>query len=175
MNMQNSAPLLRPAGARRLTAVIFTCLFGFCLFSLGGAQLAFGQDQTMYTWTDENGVVHFSDRAPEDRDVQAQQLPEAPKPGSVSPVPPAEAQPTDAAPSAAQQRREEIARKAQENQERQEAQRIQCANWRAELERIEPNRRVFFENEEGETERMDDVVRTDRVAELHELIDRNCD
>jgi len=170
MDIWNSAPFLRPAGARRLTTVLFAVLLG-----LGGAQPTFGQDQTMYTWKDENGVVHFSDRAPEDRDVQAQRLPEAPKPGSVSPVPPAEAQPTDAPLSAAQQRREEIARKAQEDQERQEQARTQCANWRAELDRLEPNRRVFFENEDGETERMDDVERTDRVAELHELIDKNCD
>jgi hypothetical protein len=33
---------------------------------------------------------------------------------------------------------------------------------------------VFSTNEKGETERMDDVVRTDRVAELRDLIGNNC-
>jgi hypothetical protein len=49
-----------------------------------------------------------------------------------------------------------------------------CSAWEAELERLEPSRRVFYTNEEGETERMDDVARTDRVAELKSLIDRDC-
>jgi len=169
MDMWNSAPFLRQA---RTPGLLFCTLLG--LLVLCGTPPAFAQDQKMYTWTDDNGVVHFSDQAPAGRDVQPQPLPESPKPGSVSPVAPTEAQPTEAAPSAAQQRREDIARKAEENRARQEEARVQCANWQAELERLEPNRRVYFENEEGETERMDDVERTDRVAELHDLIDKNC-
>jgi hypothetical protein len=146
-----------------------------CVGVCGIAQPLHAQNQQMYTWTDENGVVHFSDQAPPGRDVQPQELPESPKPGSVSPAPPTAGEPAEAAPSVAQQRREEIARKAEENRARQEEARIQCANWRAELDRLEPNRRVFYTNEEGETERMDDVERTGRVAELHDLIDKNCD
>jgi hypothetical protein len=141
----------------------------------GWAPTASAQGGTMYSWTDENGVVHFTDQAPEGRDVQAQALPESPPPGSVSPLESNATPAADAPPSAAQQRREEIAQKARENKERQATNQAQCAAWQAELERIEPNRRVFFTNDEGETERMDDVVRTDRVAELHQLISENCD
>ena len=50
----------------------------------------------------------------------------------------------------------------------------QCAAWQAEVDRLEPNRRVFFTNEQGETERMDDVERTNKVAELKSQIARNC-
>jgi hypothetical protein len=139
------------------------------LVALLAAAHAGAQDGTMYSWTDENGVVHFSDTAPPGQDVQPQSLPSAVPPGSVSPEPdPA------AAPSAAQQRREEIARKADETAAQQELNKAQCAGWQAELERLEPNRRVYSTNEQGETERMDDVVRTDRVAELHDLIGKNC-
>lgn len=135
---------------------------------------AVAQKGTMYSWTDENGVVHFSDQAPEGRDVQAQALPESPPPGSVNPLDSGAAPAEDAPPSAAQQRRDEIAQRAQENRELQATNQAQCEAWQAELDRIEPNRRVFFTNDEGETERMDDVVRTDRVAELHRLISENC-
>jgi len=139
------------------------------LLALLAAVHAGAQDGTMYRWTDENGVVHFSDVAPPGQDVQPQSLPSAAPPGSVSP----ETEPAEAA-SAAQQRREEIARKADEAAAQQELNQAQCAGWRGELERLEPNRRVYSTNEQGETERMDDVVRTDRVAELHDLIGENC-
>lgn len=159
--MRNSARVLR-------TKLVLA--FGIAAVAL--ALASFAQDKTMYTWTDENGVVHFSDRAPEGREVQAQQLPESPLPGSVSPTLDAG---SDSQPSVAQQRREEIARKTDEARARREQQQAECTAMRAELARIEPNRRVFFTNEQGETERMDDVVRTDRVAELRDLISRNCD
>lgn len=140
-----------------------------CAVAIGGAAPALAQEGTMYSWTDENGVVHFSDRAPAGRDLQAQPLPESPPPGSVSP------QPADSAePSAAQQRREEIARNSAEARAQRERQAAECDALKVELARLEPNRRVFFTNEEGETERMDDVERTDRVAELRDLISNNC-
>jgi hypothetical protein len=142
--------------------------------TFGALSTAVAQKGTMYSWTDENGVVHFSDQAPEGLEVQAQALPESPPPGSVNPLESGAAPAEEAPPSAAQQRRDEVARKARENQERQATNQAQCEAWQAELEQIEPNRRVFFTNDEGETERMDDVVRTDRVAELHRLISENC-
>ena len=50
----------------------------------------------------------------------------------------------------------------------------ECAAWQAEVDRLEPNRRVFFTNEAGETERMDDVERVNRVAELKQQIATHC-
>lgn len=149
--------------------------FGLAAFC--GLQPALAQDNTMYKWTDENGVVHFSDQAPPGQNVQAQQLPESPKPGSVSPLQADEAAaaPAGQQPSVAQQRRDQIAAKSADARAQQDQTQAQCAVWRAELERLEPNRRVYYTNDEGETERMDDVVRTDRVAELHKAISENCD
>jgi hypothetical protein len=77
-------------------------------------------------------------------------------------------------PSIAQQRRDEIAQKSQQAQVNQAVYSAQCSSWQAEVDRLEPNRRVFFTNEEGETERMDDVERTDRVAQLKNQIAKNC-
>jgi hypothetical protein len=134
-----------------------------------GGVAAPGFAAEVYKWTDENGVIHFSDRKPVDRTAEVQDVPED--------APPAEADASDVSesgPSAAQQRREEIERKGRESQEQEARMQQQCQAWQAEVDRLEPNRRVFYTNEEGETERMDDVERTDRVAELNTLIDENC-
>lgn len=129
--------------------------------------------EKMYQWTDENGVVHFSDKKPQGQDFKTVDVPTAPQTGTVSALPPqsdAEAE----APSYAQQRRDEIARSKQEASQKQAANQAQCAAWQAEVDRLEPHRRVFFTNEEGETERMDDVKRTNQVAELKKKIAANC-
>ena len=126
----------------------------------------------MYRWTDENGVVHYSDQKPAgQQEYQTSQVPDS------TPVPaaePAAAAPAAEEPSVAQQRREEIAEKKQEARESQAQRESECAAWQAEVDRLEPNRRVFFTNEDGETERMDDVERVNRVAELKQKIAQNC-
>lgn len=129
--------------------------------------------EKMYQWTDENGVVHFSDKKPQGQDFKTVDVPTAPTTGTVSPIPPGSEQAADA-PSAAQQRRDEIAESRQQSREKQAANEAQCAAWQAEVDRLEPHRRVFFTNEEGETERMDDVERTNTVADLKKKIAANC-
>jgi hypothetical protein len=138
----------------------------FCLFITAYAQ---AQDKKMYSWTDENGTVHFSEARPEGQDVQEQSIPQGAPPASDNPY-----QDVDAGPSAAQQRREEIAQKSEEAQVNNAVKDVQCTSWQAEVDRLEPNRRVFYTNDQGETERMDDVERTSRVAELRSQIARNC-
>jgi len=140
----------------------------FCLTVTGSA---FGQNRQMYRWTDEDGVIHFTDTRPEGREVQVYDIPE-PEQQAVrsAPVP---AEPVDEL-SPAQQRREEIARRREEAQAAQAVNDAECAAKRAEVEQLEPHRRVFFTNEQGETERMDDVERTNRVAEARAFIEANC-
>lgn len=123
----------------------------------------------VYTWTDEDGVVHFSDREPIGQGARVEDVPDQAPPDGPSPYAEAEA-----GSSAAQQRREEIESKARESQAQQAQNEQNCRAWQAEVDRLEPNRRVFYTNEQGETERMDDVERTDRVAELKALIAQNC-
>lgn len=129
--------------------------------------------EKMYQWTDENGVVHFSDQKPKGKDFKTVDIPTSPAPGSVSPLQGTEE--GEPAPSAAQQRRDDIARSREEARDKQAANEAQCAAWQAEVDRLEPHRRVFFTNEEGETERMDDVERTNTVAELRKKLADNCE
>ena len=127
------------------------------------------QDKKMYSWTDENGTVHFTDTRPEGQDVQETSISQEPPSVAANPY-----QEVDTGPSAAEQRREEISRKSEQNQINQAVNSVECSSWQAELERLEPNRRVFYTNDEGETERMDDVDRTNRVAELKSRIANSC-
>ena len=124
----------------------------------------------MYSWTDENGTVHFSETVPDGQDVKEQAIPQDPGPQAGG-NPYAD---VDSGPSYAQQRREEIARRGEEAQVEGALTDVQCTAWQAEIDRLEPNRRVFFTNDQGETERMDDVERTNRVAELKSQLARNC-
>ena len=142
----------------------YLVLVGMFLAGSAGAQ-----DQKMYSWTDENGTVHFSETQPQGQDAQEQVIPQSGQQAGDNPY-----ADVDSGPSYAQQRRDEIARKSDEAQVNKAMSSAQCAAWQAELERLEPNRRVFLTNDEGETERMDDVVRTDKVAELKSQIAKSC-
>lgn len=141
----------------------------------------------IYTWTDENGVVHYVDKPPGNPEAKAMEAPEAYRPGSVSAQPAdPEDSPSGGAPageaggspdqqlSPADAKRQELAAAA----EQRNAQRTQlaavCAQARSQLAEIEPNRRVFYENEQGETVRMDDVERAQRVEQLKQIIAENC-
>jgi len=153
----------------------------FCMFVTGSA---FGQSKQMYSWTDENGVVHFTDERPAGQEVTVHDIPESDPSTVASPSeqvdvanePSLAQQRVDVAnePSLAQQRRDEIAQRRQEIQAEAAVNDAECAAKRAEVAELEPHRRVFFTNEEGETERMDDVERTNRVAEAKAFIEKNC-
>jgi hypothetical protein len=127
------------------------------------------QDKKMYSWTDENGTVHFTDTRPEGQDVEEISVSQETPPVTANPY-----QENIAGSSLAEQRRQEIARKSEQNQINQAVKSVECSSWQAEVDRLEPNRRVFYTNDEGETERMDDVERTNRVAELKSRIANNC-
>ena len=146
-----------------LAITIISCL---CISTAASAQ-----SKQMYSWTDENGVVHFTDERPADQEVSVIDIPDSQPQTAVSP-----SQPADEAneSSLAQQRRDEIAQRRQENREQAAVLEVECATKRAEVEALEPHRRVFFTNEEGETERMDDVERTEQVAEARAFIEANC-
>lgn len=140
------------------------------LLAAGLMTPAMAQERKMYSWTDENGTVHFSETRPDGQDVSEQVIPRdaGPQPGA---NPDANVDPT---PSYARKKREEIARKSEQARADKATKSAKCAAWQAEADRLEPNRRVFYTNEQGETERMDDVERTNRVAELKSHIAENC-
>jgi len=145
------------------------CTFFVALLCLFVTANGLAQDKKMYSWTDENGTIHFSETQPEGQDVREQSIPQGAPPATNNPY-----QDVDSGPSYAQQRRDEIARKGGEAQVNDAVKDMECSAWQAEVARLEPNRRVFYTNDQGETVRMDDVERTNRVANLKSQIARNC-
>lgn len=140
----------------------------FAVLQAPGVQ---AQNGKMYSYVDENGTVVFTDKKPVDRDVSAQAVPAGPPPTGGNPY----AQPSEDPPSsAAQQQREAIAQKSEQSRMAQAEAQAQCAAWQEEVDRLEPHRRVFYTDENGETVRMDDVERTNRVAELKAQIAASC-
>jgi flagellar biosynthesis GTPase FlhF len=149
------------------------------LLSLGWAAQAHGTE--VYTWTDEDGVLHFSDAPRASGEMRTIEVDEVNEPGTsdASATPDeADAPAEDAGEpvhSAAQQKREEMARlRAERRQSQAETDRM-CALHRQRLEQMEPARRVFYTNEQGESVRMDDDLRVGLIDESKAFLADNCD
>jgi len=149
----------------------------------------FGFDRALaaevYTWTDPQGVTHFSDVPPENAESRQIEVEDAYRPGSSGAYPvaePAQAGPGDeaaeppgeSAKSIAQQRREQLAKDREEKRIAQQENQILCAKFQQRLEQMEPARRVFYTNEAGEQVRMDDEERVGLVDEAKEYLAKNC-
>ena len=144
----------------------------------------------IYKWTDENGLVHFGDRPPQGQQAQSISTPEAAWPdGDETESAPdtQEAAPADASMdtatdeeepvplTAAQARREKMASDRKERAEAQAELELMCQKHSKRLTQMEPARRVFYTNEEGESVRMDDDLRMELIAEDKSYINENCD
>jgi len=145
----------------------------------------------IYKWTDENGVVHFDDRPPQGQNTQTIDIPPAPLAGSAEPKPsPNDTQPgndnsaanapnapgeEDAAPlSLADQRRAQLATDRENKRETREEMERMCEQRRKRLTQMEPARRVFYTDEDGQSVRMDDDLRVDLIEEDKVFIAKNC-
>jgi type IV secretory pathway VirB10-like protein len=126
----------------------------------------------VHRWVDENGVVHFSDVRPNDAPASTLEL------ADPAPAPAVNATAVtgagDPPPSAAEQKRQEI----RERREAQAAEREETATWcdkhRTRLEQMEPARRVFYTDENGEQVRMDDDMRMGLIEESKTFLSENC-
>jgi hypothetical protein len=161
-------------------AYFILTIFTAGVFWAGGL---FAQSAEVYTWTDEDGVVHFSDSPPAAGRADQINVEGVYKPGTTGMYP--EAQPgtapssdldeADAPKSAAQQRREEIARNREENRKADAEARQLCGQHRQRLTQMEPARRVFYTNEQGEQVRMDDDQRMQLIEESKQYLAEHCD
>lgn len=157
---------------------LLTGLLGTAALLAGGSLAA----AEVYTWTDENGVLHYSDTPRTDGPAETIEAEEAYRPGSADAYPAPAAPPetqagTESAEppqSAADARREELAKRREERREAQAETDRLCAQHRQRVARMEPSRRVFYTDESGETVRMDDEERVALVAESKAFIDKNC-
>lgn len=143
----------------------------------------------MYSWTDENGVKHFSSLPPPPGlEATVSDLPES------APVPTVDVDYPDASDSAtsvtddpmsaqqgleelsaADQYRQQIAENRAEQRSAQAELDQACIQARNRLAQIEPSRRVFYTDESGETVRMDDEERVGEVETLSDFISSHCD
>jgi hypothetical protein len=133
----------------------------------------------VYTWKDENGVTHYTDSPPGHDKAKTIQVEEVYRPGTTdvyNAAPPAPgASPQAGAPSAAEQRREEMAKKRREAQAQQTEIDRMCQMHKDRLARVEPSRRVFYKDPAtGEEVRLDDEKRVAMVEESKDFISKNC-
>ena len=140
----------------------------------------------VYTWTDQDGIVHYSDTPLPDAESQKIEVEDAYRPDTTGAYPSTEAPTAGAAvtgqtpdgespQSAAQRRREQIAEDREERREAKAEIDQLCAKHRRRLTQMEPARRVFFTNEKGESVRMDDDQRMELIKEDKEFIAKNCE
>ena len=163
---------------------------GPCMFLLisavAVASTAPARASEVYTWTDENGVVHYSDAPRADRAAKIVEVDEEIQPDSedayADPAeadsPPAEdvdAGEEDTPKTPAQEAREKLARERAERREAQAETDRLCALHRQRLERMEPARRVFYTDEQGESVRLDDDRRLELIDESRDFLADNCD
>jgi hypothetical protein len=176
--MKQEFSMQRPVQHRTQILFILAILAGCCWLNTVCAA-------EVYTWKDQDGVTHFSDMPPESGNAEQIEVEEAYYPGSSSAYTEDEA--TAAEPSGeddnpmtenpqklAQQRREQLATDRQERKKAQAETAALCEQNRQLLERLEPSRRVFYTNEQGEQVRMDDEQRVGLVEEAKDFIAKNC-
>lgn len=171
---------------------------------LATAGAVYAQGNEIYTWTDENGVIHYTDTAPENPNAARMEAPEAYFPGSAdaypdqgdadipapdeivreensaSESPESEQASSPGGPeneelSYAEQKRRELAQNRDERRKERAERERRCADATARIAMMEPHRRVYFTNDEGETERMDDEVRVAKVEEAKAEAAEFCD
>jgi hypothetical protein len=167
-------------------------LFLFATGLMTALGTIYAQDKQIYTWTDENGVVHYVDTPPDRADAVSMDVPEAYHPGSADAYPPADADSIDAdnpgnedvsaadSPaneevSYADEKREQMAREREQRRKEQADRKRNCALASQRLADLEPARRVFSTNAQGEPERMDDEERLRLIAEAKALVAENCE
>ncbi len=141
----------------------------------------------IHTWTDEQGVTHFSDAPRSEGESRTIEVEEIYRPGTADayaaqaePGAAAEAAAADSAPAAesaasvAQERRERLAQQRAEQRETQAELEKLCGLHRDRLERVEPARRVMYTDESGELVRLDDDQRLALVDESRSFLQENC-
>ena len=136
----------------------------------------------VHTWTDDSGVVHFSDSpraSGESETIEVEDIYSpgttdayaAPEPASSDGVSPAN---DESIHSAAQARRDKLAAERKERRETQAETERLCGLHEDRLARVEPARRVMMTDENGEMVRLDDDQRMAMVEESRDFIQENC-
>lgn len=133
----------------------------------------------VYKWTDENGVTHYSQTPPPSgQEAEIEDIPDSTNDAGLGEPDDAMASESGSDPgqlSAADLARQELASRREYRAEEYAANQALCQEARESLDELEPSRRVYYTNEEGETERMDDQERVDEVQRLKNVLSANCE
>lgn len=159
-----------PVRSRRLQAALIAVLAGMFCHAAPATEV--------HKWTDENGVIHFSDTKPLNTETRTVEINDAQQTSYSQPPPAAPQQPTadsaDQPLSAAEQKRKNMAEKRQLQREEQAKAEELCKRHQKRLEQMEPARRVYYQDENGQEVRMDDVQRVTLVEESRNYLAENC-
>ncbi|MEE4216199.1 MAG: DUF4124 domain-containing protein [Xanthomonadales bacterium] len=133
----------------------------------------------IYTWTDENGVKHFSDTKPvateaETIDVGGSERHVTYSDPLSSAAPVEDDKVENSVHSIAERRRQELEDGRKLRQEEQAETRRMCDLHAKRLAEIEPIRRVYYTDENGKRTRLDDEQRVGLVNESKNYIAENC-
>ena len=159
-------------------AIIFMITFTGA-FIMWAPQSA-AQDE-VYRWVDENGVVHFGDRAPQQNEAEVVSIPQT---SGISLKPPSDPETAETAnsademepqPSAAQQARDARAEARLEREAKAEVTAKNCKAARELINKLEPSTRVIVRHEDGTVTRMDDNERLAELARAQAFVAENCD
>jgi hypothetical protein len=134
--------------------------------------------EEVYRWVDENGVVHFGDRRPQQKEAEVISIPQtsgiSTGPSSdPDPANPAEAK--DPPPSAAQQARDARAEARRESEAKAKVTAASCTQAREVISQLEPSPRVNVTHEDGTVTRMDDNDRLETLAKAQAFVAEHCD
>lgn len=160
----------------RMRFTIFFMIIIVAVFTMWAPQSA-AQDE-VYRWVDENGVVHFGDKAPQQQEAEVISIPES---SGVSPQRSSRPEPGNPAdnqepqPSPAQQARDARAEARQERQAEAKVTAANCKMARELISKLEPTPRVIVTHEDGTVTRMDDDERLAKIAEAKAFVAENCD
>ncbi len=136
---------------------------------------AFAKD-VVYRWVDDQGVVHFGDRSSASADAEEVQL-KTPEPADTQPASKRDSafitqQP--AAPSRAQQQREERARNRRKAADKKAEIATLCNQNRRVVARLEPRPRVMVTGKDGQVYRLDDNARLRALGIAKAYLADNC-
>ena len=146
----------------------FFMIISIGTFTVWAPQSAAGEE--IYRWVDDNGIVHFGDRPPEQADVETISIPQSKVQPSANQE---EAQ--DPQPNLAQQLREERAEARRKREANAEITAESCAKAREVVSQLEPMTRVMVTHEDGTVTRMDDNDRLETLGKAKAFVAENCD
>ena len=131
--------------------------------------------EEVYRWVDEDGVVHFGDRAPQQANAEKIVLPSSPPPAPADSATANPVQAPDPQPPTAKQARDASEEQRLLQEVKTEVTAESCDTARFVASQLEPSPRVNVTHEDGTVTRMDDNERLEKLAEAKAFITEYCD